>query len=91
VHLGNLGFANVVNPCEDFYKVIAERRVPPHDVLVTNPPCETPLLALARSPPARLPTQAHKSASGYASTRITANGLTRRGLMAGLGRTSVRE
>ena len=38
LHLRNLGFASVINPCEDFYKVIADGRVPLHDVLVTNPP-----------------------------------------------------
>jgi hypothetical protein len=33
-----LGFPNVINRNEDFYAVVAEGRVPDHDVLVTNPP-----------------------------------------------------
>ena len=33
-----LGFPNVINRNEDFYAVVAEGRVPEHDVLVTNPP-----------------------------------------------------
>lgn len=37
-HLNRLGFGNVYNKREDFYKAIAERRVPRFDVLLTNPP-----------------------------------------------------
>lgn len=37
-HLASLGFTNVYNKCEDFYKIIEERAVPQYDVLVTNPP-----------------------------------------------------
>jgi hypothetical protein len=37
-HLNKLGFNSVYNKAEDFYQVIQEGRVPPHDVLVTNPP-----------------------------------------------------
>merc|ERR1712232_740924 len=36
--LMSLGFNTVYNECEDFYSLIREGRVPPHDVLVTNPP-----------------------------------------------------
>ncbi|CAM9405933.1 unnamed protein product [Phaeothamnion confervicola] len=36
--LEKLGFSNVYNRKEDFYEVIASGRVPPYDVLVTNPP-----------------------------------------------------
>jgi hypothetical protein len=32
------GFTHVYNRREDFYKVIATGRVPPHDVVLTNPP-----------------------------------------------------
>jgi len=37
-NLALIGFTNVINRNEDFYKVIEESRVPEHDVLVTNPP-----------------------------------------------------
>jgi len=37
-HLARLGFANVINRNEDFYKCIDEKRIPEHDVLLTNPP-----------------------------------------------------
>eukprot|EP01043_Picozoa_sp_COSAG02_P061170 COSAG02_NODE_8159_length_2685_cov_18.595901_2_plen_396_part_00 len=37
-HLAALGFANVYNTNEDFYAVAAAGAVPPHDVVVTNPP-----------------------------------------------------
>ena len=37
-HLAALGFTNVYNKKEDFYAVAAQGRVPPHDVLVSNPP-----------------------------------------------------
>lgn len=40
-HLGELGFPNVYNKNEDFYKVIASKRTPSFDVLVTNPPYST--------------------------------------------------
>lgn len=37
-HLATLGFTNVINENRDFYKDIAESRVPEYDVLITNPP-----------------------------------------------------
>lgn len=37
-HLESLGFADVYNEREDFWQVAAENRMPPFDVLVTNPP-----------------------------------------------------
>eukprot|EP00929_Paragymnodinium_shiwhaense_P059114 TRINITY_DN29590_c0_g1_i1.p1 TRINITY_DN29590_c0_g1~~TRINITY_DN29590_c0_g1_i1.p1 ORF type:complete len:457 (-),score=136.86 TRINITY_DN29590_c0_g1_i1:402-1772(-) len=37
-HLGELGFQNVYNKCEDFYAVMQEKRIPKHDIVVTNPP-----------------------------------------------------
>lgn len=37
-HLNKLGFDNVYNQPEDFYRVIQDGCVPQHDVLVTNPP-----------------------------------------------------
>jgi len=37
-HLGELGFKDVYNKCEDFYAAVREGRVPEHDVVVTNPP-----------------------------------------------------
>ena len=37
-HLGNAGFVDVYNRCEDFYAVQAADKVPRYDVLVTNPP-----------------------------------------------------
>ena len=37
-HLASLGFHTVYNECEDFYSLVCEGRVPPHDVLVTAPP-----------------------------------------------------
>lgn len=37
-HLNELGFARVHNKPDDFYETIRERNIPPHDVLVTNPP-----------------------------------------------------
>ena len=37
-HLARLGFTNVYNANEDFYKCIEEKRIPDHDVLLTNPP-----------------------------------------------------
>ena len=37
-HLQALGFHQVHNVAEDFYQVIADRRIPPHDVVLTNPP-----------------------------------------------------
>lgn len=37
-HLCALGFENVYNKCEDFYKVIKKKKTPAFDVLVTNPP-----------------------------------------------------
>jgi len=40
-HLNSVGFANVYNKCEDFYKVIASKSYPDFDVLLTNPPYST--------------------------------------------------
>jgi hypothetical protein len=37
-HLGDLGFTSVHNECSDFYANIREGKLPPHDVLLTNPP-----------------------------------------------------
>lgn len=37
-HLARLGFTSVYNKNEDFYKCIEEKRIPEHDVLLTNPP-----------------------------------------------------
>ena len=37
-HLGNAGFVDVYNRCEDFYKVQAAGKVPSYEVIVTNPP-----------------------------------------------------
>ena len=37
-HLARLGFTDVYNVNEDFYKCIEEKRIPEHDVLLTNPP-----------------------------------------------------
>ena len=37
-HLARLGFESVYNENEDFYMACDEERVPPFDVLVTNPP-----------------------------------------------------
>mmetsp|Transcript_65585 Transcript_65585/g.128720 ORF Transcript_65585/g.128720 Transcript_65585/m.128720 type:complete len:431 (+) Transcript_65585:137-1429(+) len=37
-HLCALGFERVHNECVDFYDVLARGALPPHDVVVTNPP-----------------------------------------------------
>jgi len=37
-HLAGLGFPIVLNRNEDFYAVLESGRLPPHDVIVTNPP-----------------------------------------------------
>ena len=37
-NLGQLGFTQVYNRCEDFYQVVREKRTPEFDVLLTNPP-----------------------------------------------------
>ena len=37
-NLALIGFTNVINRNEDFYKVIEENRIPEHDVFLTNPP-----------------------------------------------------
>eukprot|EP00941_MAST-03F_sp_MAST-3F-sp1_P003906 g3906.t1 len=37
-HLGQLGFENVYNENEDFYKVKREGKIPENDVIITNPP-----------------------------------------------------
>ena len=37
-HLGELGFPKVHNEPDDFYQVIAHKKIPTHDVIVTNPP-----------------------------------------------------
>jgi len=34
----SLGFPNIHNKCEDFYKVVKENALPEYDILVTNPP-----------------------------------------------------
>jgi hypothetical protein len=36
--LNSLGFTNVYNKCEDFYKIKEEGKIPDHDVVITNPP-----------------------------------------------------
>jgi len=41
-HLAALGFSDVRNDCEDFYKVIKRGSVPEHDVVITNPPYSDP-------------------------------------------------
>ena len=37
-HLGNIGFVNVYNRCENFYAMQAAGNIPQYDVLITNPP-----------------------------------------------------
>jgi len=37
-NFSNLGFTNVINPCEDFYDVLQSGLLPEFDVIVTNPP-----------------------------------------------------
>jgi hypothetical protein len=37
-HLTELGFPNVHNQPDDFYKTISNDKIPEHDVVVTNPP-----------------------------------------------------
>ena len=37
-HLGALGFENVRNDRADFYETLRRHALPPHDVVVTNPP-----------------------------------------------------
>jgi len=37
-NLGAFGFSQVYNRNENFYEVVAEDRMPPYDVLLTNPP-----------------------------------------------------
>jgi hypothetical protein len=37
-HLCALGFSQVYNECEDFYERLRTKNLPPHDVVVTNPP-----------------------------------------------------
>lgn len=37
-HLQGLGFPQVHNQPEDFYQIVADHQIPPHDVIVTNPP-----------------------------------------------------
>jgi|TARA_B100001142_G_scaffold162139_1_gene162297 hypothetical protein len=37
-HLARLGFTSVYNKNEDFYKCIEKKKIPEHDVLLTNPP-----------------------------------------------------
>jgi mRNA-degrading endonuclease RelE of RelBE toxin-antitoxin system len=37
-HLKELGFPHVHNQPDDFYKIIATKKIPQYDVLVTNPP-----------------------------------------------------
>lgn len=40
-NFARLGFPNVHNECEDFYKVVKEGNTPKHDCIVTNPPYST--------------------------------------------------
>eukprot|EP00040_Diaphanoeca_grandis_P017730 m.92969 g.92969 ORF g.92969 m.92969 type:complete len:282 (-) comp26589_c0_seq1:74-919(-) len=40
-HLNDLGFPNVYNECQDFYKIIETKSYPEFDVLLTNPPYST--------------------------------------------------
>lgn len=40
-HFAKLGFRNVRNECEDFYRVLEDRRIPMYDCIVTNPPYST--------------------------------------------------
>eukprot|EP00038_Savillea_parva_P001079 m.101217 g.101217 ORF g.101217 m.101217 type:complete len:293 (-) comp10380_c0_seq1:180-1058(-) len=40
-HLNKLGFTHVYNENEDFYKMIASKKTPKFDILVTNPPYST--------------------------------------------------
>lgn len=37
-HLKELGFTSVHNRPDDFYETINKKKIPPHDVLITNPP-----------------------------------------------------
>ncbi|EKX35093.1 hypothetical protein GUITHDRAFT_90353 [Guillardia theta CCMP2712] len=37
-HLASLGFTNVYNKNEDFYEMVKSKRIPEHDMVVTNPP-----------------------------------------------------
>jgi len=37
-HLNELGFPHVHNQPDDFYKIITSKKIPPHDILITNPP-----------------------------------------------------
>lgn len=37
-HLSFLGFDNVINQNSDFYQRIQDNDIPPHDIIVTNPP-----------------------------------------------------
>ena len=55
-HLASLGFTNVYHKCEDFYKVLAEKRVPTHDggrPLVAPPRTYFPPLPYAPALPLR--------------------------------------
>ena len=36
--LGELGYTDVYNKCEDFGKVLKDKKVPKHDIVVTMPP-----------------------------------------------------
>ena len=36
--LNEMGFKDVHNKCEDFYKVVRTKKVPEHDIVITNPP-----------------------------------------------------
>lgn len=37
-HLNELGFSCVHNQPDDFYHIISAKKIPPHDILITNPP-----------------------------------------------------
>lgn len=40
-NLRRLGFCNVHNECEDFYRIVKGGKLPAHDCIVTNPPYST--------------------------------------------------
>lgn len=40
-NFAKLGFENVHNECEDFYRALEDKKLPAHDCIVTNPPYST--------------------------------------------------
>jgi hypothetical protein len=34
----DMGFTNVIHENQDFYQLVQEKKIPPHDILITNPP-----------------------------------------------------